>query len=145
MKLSKLLSAIGAGMLLAGTAHAGINGGDGELRSEGSALASCAVEDGTGATVTAVNPLNQGDDAYWFQYNSAGVSSARVEFIAVPLAAGNPMTLIYQRFEPTATPSTNIVTPFGVPFWASNLTSGNWLLITRNSAGDQNFCFFVVN
>ncbi len=106
-------------------------------------VSSCDVLDATGTPVSTISASNVGDQSYWFRYNSGGASSTQVLFLAVPLFTGSPIDLIYQRFNPNG--STNIVTPFGVPYWGGDLTSGTWLHVSvANGDTSPNLCRFIV-
>ena len=105
---------------------------------------SCEVRDSSGASTSTVSALSVGDDAYWFCYGSGGASSTKVTFIAIPLFSGCPQKAIIQVFELSPASTTDITTPFGVPFWGSDLTSGRWILIVKNSGGDSAYCLFEV-
>ncbi len=105
-------------------------------------VSSCAVYDPTGATTTSVTPWNIGAGSYSFEYFSGGVSSTQVDFIVIPLYSGSPLVNQVQTFSPNS--STNIETPFGIPFWGSDLTSGPWALIVDNKSGNSAVCYFDV-
>lgn len=105
-------------------------------------VVSCAVYDPTGATTTQVTPWNIGGGAYSFEYFSGGVSSTQVDFIAIPLFSGSPNVNQLQTFAPGG--DTDIETPFSIPFWGSDLTSGPWALVVVNSSGNSSVCYFDV-
>ncbi len=103
---------------------------------------SCFIQDGSGNSVTTVTASHLGDLSYWFYYNSGGASSNKVVFIAIPLFENCPLSSIIQVFSLGGS-STDITTPFGVPFWGGNNTCGKWILIVQNDA-DIAYCLFTV-
>jgi hypothetical protein len=105
---------------------------------------SCGILDGSGNTVTTVVASSIGDQAYWFHYGSGGVTSNKVTFIAIPIFQGSPLTAIVQVFGGLQGSSTSIVTPFGVPYWGGDATSGRWILIVKSDTGDSAYCLFTV-
>lgn len=104
---------------------------------------SCYITDSTGLTVTQIAPsAYPSGPFYWMHYVSGGVSSAEVAFVVLPLFTGSPLVGPKQNFTPNS--STNIETPFGIPFWGSNLTSGPWMLVVQDSANQRASCMFTV-
>jgi hypothetical protein len=103
---------------------------------------SCVILDGSGNPTTTVTASDTGDLAYWFLYNSGGASSNKVVFIAIPLFQNCPLSAIVQVFTVGGS-STSIVTPFGVPYWGGDATSGRWILIVQNDT-DMAYCLFTV-
>ena len=104
---------------------------------------SCEILDGSGNPTTTVTASHIGDLAYWFFYNSGGASSNKVVFIAIPLFENCPLPAIIQVFTPSGSPTTSIVTPFGIPYWGGDRTSGRWILIVQNDT-DMAYCLFTV-
>jgi hypothetical protein len=103
----------------------------------------CQIEDAFGNPVTTVSVLNQtGDPAYWLQYLSDGGLDQRVRFVVTPAFEGSPLAGQAQLFRPND--ADNISTPFGIPFWGGNLTTGPWLLTVRNNRGGVAVCPFEV-
>jgi hypothetical protein len=103
---------------------------------------SCFISDTTGKQVTQITASSLGGPFYWFNYTSAGVSSKSVQFEAVPMFTGSPVADQKQLLQPNS--STNILTPFGIPFWNANLTSGPWVLVVHNDSGQHATCNFTV-
>jgi hypothetical protein len=103
---------------------------------------SCGVFDGdTQVDDGDIDDWDETDVADWCRYNSGGTEATAVDFFLLPLFTGSPLRLHHQRFRLDPASATNIVTPCGVPFWASDATSGRWVLLVRNNAGDPiNFC-----
>jgi len=148
LRKAKVFAGVVAAMAISGVAMADTNGmPDGDF---GIDAISCGIENDTGGSVSAIRVESQdgANGQSWIQYNSGGAASRQVTIALLPFGAGaatNPLKFIFQSFEPAASPSTNIVTPFGVPFWGGNLTSGQWLGYVANTAGDApNFCLFTV-
>jgi hypothetical protein len=104
----------------------------------------CEIRDPSGGTTMTVPAFEYGDQSYFFYYISNGVESGKVVFHAIPLFSGSPMVSIDQQFVLDPPSVTNILTPFGVPFWSQDLTSGDWVLIVRSDQGGAAFCFFRV-
>ena len=103
----------------------------------------CDITDSTGAITTQVSPSQYaGGPFYWLHYNSNGVVADTVQFITVPTFTGSPLAAQTQSFSPHS--NTSIETPFGVPFWGGNLTSGPWMLVVRNSNAQSATCTFTV-
>jgi hypothetical protein len=102
---------------------------------------SCQIRDNTGTAVTKLTAMNVGSSGYWLWY-SGGTVATEVVFVVLPLYSGSPMPIQAQVFLPHS--DTEIVTPFGIPFWANNLTSGNWRLIVKNNLGQHAQCDFTV-
>ena len=91
------------------------------------------VPDASASTHT-VSVANYQDQSYWLYYNSGGSVAPSVLFIVVPLSAGSPLKVQIQGFDPGGS-STNMVTPFGIPFWGGDATLGPWALAVK--AGNQ--------
>jgi hypothetical protein len=108
-------------------------------------IVGCDVQDSFGASVTTLNALSQsGDDSYWMRHNSGGAVAGRVIFVATPVVTGSPLAIVYHNYILEPPSSTSIVTPFGIPFWGGDLTSGRWAMITVNDVGGGQTCFFEV-
>jgi len=104
---------------------------------------SCDILDQNGNFVTRVVAAEIGDAAYFLEYNSGGARANVVDFITVPLFEGSPLDRQFQRFLP-AGDDTDILTPFGIPVWAFDATTGPWALIVKNDLGDMAVCRFRV-
>jgi hypothetical protein len=104
---------------------------------------SCEILDGNGSSVTTVDTVAIGDRAYFLRYNSGGARANVVEFITFPLFEGSPLAKQLQRYLP-AGDDTDIFTPFGIPDWAFDATSGPWALLVKNDLGDRAICRFEV-
>jgi len=116
------------------------SGGDVEPRA-----VSTEVRDSGGTPTNTVQAANVGDQAYWMYYSSGGAQSKSVTFMAIPLFDGSPLTAIIQQFgDLSGSPSTNIITPFGVPYWGGGATSGYWLLYVVNNLGESAYTWFEV-
>lgn len=105
---------------------------------------SCQILDSSGAATTTINQANYGSAANWFSYSSGGAASSTVNFWARPYYSPAVLKTVFQSFDVTSSPTTNIVTPFGIPFWGGGLTSGVWLLVVYNDTGLGNYCVFTV-
>jgi hypothetical protein len=104
---------------------------------------SCRIVDNSGTVVTQVKAMNVGDAGYWLSYLYSGEPTvAEVDFIVLPLFKGSPLPIQTQVFLPNSISS--IITPFGIPYWGNNLTSGNWRLVVKNSLGQKAYCDFTV-
>ena len=105
----------------------------------------CEIWDANGDVVTTVFASQLGDAAYWLQYLSNGTASQKVTFLVVPRFEGSPLAGQAQVFTPNESSEfDNISTPFGIPFWGLDLTSGPWLFVVRSDSGQQAACPFTV-
>ncbi len=106
---------------------------------------SCRVLDSTGTPgdpLTVVRAASFGDASYWFEYDSHGVASDKVTFIAAPISVSPLMNAIVQVFAPAS--DADIVTPFAIPTWPDDATSGPWMLMVTNDWGASAFSLFWV-
>lgn len=104
--------------------------------------ADCRVLGPNGDPVTEVAAMSFGDLAYWLEYRSSGELARRVRFTTMPLFEGSPALGQSQDFD---TDFSNVVTtPFGVPDWALNQTSGPWALVVKDNLGRRAVCRFEV-
>lgn len=92
-----------------------------------------AVDD-MGQSVDYIKSMGLVDPAYWIHYESHDQYADKVVFVIMPLYHDAPFAGIKQVFVPKS--DMNIITPFGVPFWGGNKTSGPWILIVVNSRGN---------
>ena len=53
-----------------------------------------------------------------------------------------PLHGIKQEYQPES--NTNILSPFAIPFWAGNATSGVWVVIVTNDQGNSAMSYFEV-
>lgn len=106
---------------------------------------SCRVLDSSGtpgAPLTVVRAASFGDASYWFEYDSKGISSDKVTFIAAPISVSPPMNAIVHVFAPAS--DADIVTPFAIPAWPDDATIGPWVLIVTNDWGASALSLFWV-
>jgi hypothetical protein len=102
----------------------------------------CRVLDPNGNATTQVAAMSFGDLAYWLEFRSSGALARTVAFKTVPLFQGSPARSQLQRFN---TDDSNVVTtPFGVPDWGLDKTSGPWALTVRDNLGRTATCEFEV-
>jgi hypothetical protein len=107
-----------------------------------SSAVSCRILGPDGDPVTEVAAMSFGDLAYWLEFRSSGALARSVEFKTVPLFQESPARAQVQRFN---TDDSNVVTtPFGVPDWGVNKTSGPWVLMVRDNLGRSATCEFEV-
>jgi hypothetical protein len=103
---------------------------------------SCRVLGPNGNPVTEVAAMSFGDLAYWLEFRSSGELATTVQFSTVPLFEGSPARGQVQKFN---TDDSNVVTtPFGVPDWGVDKTSGPWALRVRDNLGRSATCEFEV-
>lgn len=143
-----LAAVIGAGLILAGSssllASTGLANGVPSAAMSGDApsAVSCRILNPDGVAVTQVQAMSFGDLAYWLEFRSSGALARTVEFRTVPLFPGSPARSQLQRFN---TDDSNVVTtPFGVPDWGLDKTSGPWALTVRDNLGRTATCEFEV-
>jgi hypothetical protein len=137
-----LLTVVFGGLLI-------LAGSSGPLASPGERPASdrrgsvsCRILDPNGNATTEVAAMSFGDLAYWLEFRSSGALARTVEFRTVPLFPGSPARSQLQRFN---TDDSNVVTtPFGVPDWGLDKTSGPWALTVRDNLGRSATCEFEV-
>ena len=126
---------VGVAGSLMGSGSAALNG-VGDAGAEGVAAVDCFVADSAGNPTNVVVALHPGDLSYWMRYNSGGELAMKVRFLAIPLYSNSAVTAIITTLAfPQPGTSTNIETPFGVPYWGSDLTSGPWVLLVLNDNG----------
>jgi hypothetical protein len=102
----------------------------------------CRILDPNGNATTEVAAMSFGDLAYWLEFRSSGDLASTVEFRTVPQFPGSPARGQVQRFN---TDDSNVVTtPFGVPDWGLDKTSGPWALTVRDNLGRTATCEFEV-
>lgn len=101
------------------------------------------ILDSTGTPVTAINAASFGSAANWFYYLSDGQASSTVNFWARPYYSPATLKTVFQSFDVTTSPTTDIVTPFAIPSWGG-LTTGVWILVVYNDLGIGNYCGFIV-
>jgi hypothetical protein len=106
------------------------------------AAVSCAVLDTNGVPVTQVQAMSFGDAAYWLQFRSSGDLARTVRFMLTPLFTGSPAGFLQQGFNTDH--SSSVTTPFGVPDWGADKTSGPWELTVRDNLGRTATCPFEV-
>ena len=134
-------------LLGAATVAGALRGFDGRVNGTGSSdgtkgAVRCEVQDPTGEQVTVVSASELGDASYWLFYGSGGNFARRVMFRVRPLFPESPLDGQGQVF--TETEFDNIQTPFGIPFWGLDLTSGPWQLRVSNDNGQSATCNFEV-
>lgn len=139
----------GAAMILAGgsalvASDARVNGSaaTAEAGARPSTAVACRVLGPSGDPVTEVPAMSFGDPAYWLEFRSSGDLARTVEFRTLPLFQGSPARGQVQKFN---TDDSNLVTtPFGVPDWGLDKTSGPWSLTVRDNLGRSATCAFEV-
>jgi hypothetical protein len=103
---------------------------------------SCRILGPNGDAVTQVAAMSFGDLAYWLEFRSSGALARNVEFRVVPLFPESPARGQVQKYN---TDDSNVVTtPFGVPDWGLDKTSGPWALTVRDNLGRTATCEFEV-
>ena len=104
---------------------------------------SCQILDSSGTPVTSINTASFGSAANWFYYISDGQVSNTVNFWARPYYSPVTLKTVFQSFNVTTSPTTDIVTPFAIPYWGG-LTRGVWILVVYNELLVGNYCVFTV-
>lgn len=104
---------------------------------------SCQILDSAGTPVTTISTASFGSAANWFYYLSGGQASSTVNFWARPYYAPATLKTVFQSFNVTTSPTTDIVTPFAIPYWGG-LTRGVWILVVYNDLLVGNYCVFTV-
>jgi len=72
--------------------------------------------------------------------NDGGTDPCVVAFYVMPLFPDCPNTIQMQQFRYSA----NISSPFGIPAWGSEMTSGTWAFIVLTNLGDIAYTLFTV-
>jgi hypothetical protein len=102
------------------------------------------VLDGAGNPAPRIQASNIGHLAYWLYYTSGGTPADVVLMIVVPLFTTSPLAAIIQHFKLVPASATNIVSPFGIPYWGADMTSGPWALVVANNLGEAALYEFTV-
>jgi hypothetical protein len=125
---------------LAATSHAGTNGIPG-VRGAPTAV-SCAIRNDTGQAVSSISidRLQGADHVYWLNYSPASGATV-LTFKVTPANSTDPLTLQTQKFR-TSGP---VITPFGIPYWAGNATTGFYHLHASDNAGGSANCTFYAS
>ncbi|MHC4944023.1 MAG: hypothetical protein ACYTG7_13490 [Planctomycetota bacterium] len=92
------------------------------------------ILDADGEWVSEVVAAGLGDASYWIGYSSHGKLTGKVVFAALPIFRGSSATGVKMVTRPSG--STDILMPFGVPFWSGDRTSGQWLVVAASEKGD---------
>ena len=116
---------------------------DPELQGDLTPLAiGCEIQDAFGSPVTTISVSDFGDQSYWLHYQSDGGFDRTVTFFVLPDFEDSPLQGQGQRFTPND--ACSITTPFGIPSWGLDRTSGPWMLVVRNNRGGVARCPFEV-
>ena len=102
----------------------------------------CGLRNAAGNPTRVVTAADVGDAAAWLEYRTDGELDQTVRFIVTPNFEGSPLAGQTQLF--TTNDITNVSTPFGIPAWGLDLTSGPWVLVVRNDRGGQAVCPFMI-
>ena len=106
--------------------------------------AGCAVLNQQGHRVNSVPTSEIGDAAFFLQYFARDTFAQTITFTTVPLFTGSPLSKQDQVFNLPNPDDTDITTPFGIPVWALDATTGPWILVVRNDLGAVARCRFNV-
>lgn len=112
---------------------------EGDLRPQ---AIGCEIQDAFGNAVTTISASDLGDQSYWLHYQSDGGFDRSVKFFVLPDFEDSPLWGQGQRYTPND--ACNITTPFGIPSWGLDRTSGPWMLVVRNNRGGVARCPFEV-
>jgi hypothetical protein len=104
----------------------------------------CEIRKPDGSRALRVPEADFGAPAYWFYYTSNFVRASEVQFVAFPAFEGSPLRAITQRFVLDPPDDTDILTPFGVPGWAFDRTTGPWVLVVIKDRNEAGMCRFNV-
>jgi hypothetical protein len=115
------------------------------VQSSAAASIHCDIEDAAGnitKTVTAGNYPNS--PVYWIRYapSSPTQITAQVRYTITPLFTGGPLASQVQTYTPNS--SGPVLAPFAIPFWGGTATSGSWVVMVQNDAGQQAHFMFTV-
>jgi hypothetical protein len=150
MHLSRKAALVGAavGVALAGgvtgavaaTSHVGTNGIP-SVRGAPTAV-SCHIRNDSNQNVTSISidRLQGTDHVYWLYYAPASGATV-LTFKVTPASSSDPLTLQTQRFR-TSGP---VITPFGIPYWSGNATTGFYHLHASDNAGGSANCTFYAS
>lgn len=126
-------AAAGAGARHFGANHFAYNGAAPASISHSHTPACSFTNDhGTRVSSIRIDRLTGSDTVYWMNYTPNGVSSRTVTFSLVGPRGSNQVRQS-QKFNVASSPATSIITPFGIPFWAHNTTSGKWTLTVESN------------
>jgi hypothetical protein len=147
--LSVVALAGGTGLVLAVNSAAAAGAGGRHVAFNGAPSASishrlapsCRFTNDSGTPVSsiAIDRLTGSDTVVWMSYTSNGVNSTTVTFKLVGPFGSNQVSQS-QKFNVASSPATNIITPFGITFWAGNTTAGTWRLTVKSNTGATAHC-----
>jgi hypothetical protein len=105
-------------------------------------VVSCSIRNDVGTAVTSISidRLQGNDQVYWLNYSPAS-GATLLTFKVTPANSSDPLAQITQKFR-TGGP---VITPFGIPYWASNLTTGFYHLHASDNAGGHATCTFYAS
>lgn len=96
-----------------------------------------------GVAVDRIQNMGLSSSSYWLWYESRDRYADKVIFIAFPVYHNAPYEGFKQVFAPKG--KTSILSPFGIPFWANDETSGPWILLVVNDRGNVAAAPLIVN
>ncbi|MGP8160714.1 MAG: hypothetical protein ACLQGJ_05760 [Candidatus Dormibacteria bacterium] len=131
---------VAASLSVAASSGAALNGFSGNAPA--SSKATCAILNDVGTKVTsvAIDQLLGSDQVYWLQYEpKAGATS--VTFTVTPSSSSDPLRSITQKFTTVG----GVNTPFGIPYWGGDLTTGSYKLVGTDNAGGKATCKFTAS
>jgi hypothetical protein len=137
------------GKLIAGETLNGVDMGDkvGKPKSKPSAPAApvCTIYDQVGGTPgqTVIQVSDTTERMWWLQQTPSVVPEFQLKFV-VKLNSSSPLTKQVQKFEFPGGNFGPVITPFGIPFWGGNLTSGPAILKVKDDYGNCTYFFTVI-
>ena len=137
--------ALGAGAVAGGAAAANspaaVNGTQRAAAHTPLKAARCSIYDDSGSPVSVVNIDEEtgSDQVYWIGYN--GFSAGSSEKISIKGPSGD----LFSETQVLAGYTGGGILPFGIPFWASNQTSGKYKVRVQAIGGPSVGCSFTTN
>jgi hypothetical protein len=145
-----VMGVLGSGAILAANAvgasvdaHISANGLPGRAATaNGAGAATCDFTNDSGTPVTTINVDNMegGDTVYWMQYTPSVDETGTITFTLTG-PSGSPFAKEVQTFRSAGLTAT----PFGVPYWGDNLTSGTYKLSVKGKGNATAKCSVTVS
>jgi hypothetical protein len=139
--LTLAVGAVAASLSVAASSGAQMNG-----TARGAAApaskATCAIlnDSRTPVTTVTIDTGTGSDQVYWLEYESNDAATS-VTFTVTSSSSSNPLASITQKFRSGG----GIQTPFGIPYWGGDLTTGSYKLVGSDNAGGRATCRFTAS
>ncbi|HAW11900.1 MAG TPA: hypothetical protein DCX12_12800 [Chloroflexi bacterium] len=124
---------------MAANSGGSLNGFTGDVAVPAS-TATCAIlnDSGTAVTTVTIDTQHGSDQVFWLRYEPASSAATKVTFTVTSASSSDPLATVTQKFRSGG----GIDTPFGIPYWGGNLTTGSYKLVASDNAGGHATCTF---